>query len=185
MKNKIFQSRDLCLRALDTNSACAKSVRRNEDKNDMTMRERIAAGKLFTDCCEGLPEDRINCKKRMLQFNSSMPDDVKTRMQALNELLGKETAAWVEPPFYCWYGTNITIGEGSYLNFNCNFVDDGKIVIGKKVMFGPAVTIATVGHPVNPRMREYMYTDPVIIEDNCWIGAGVTICPGYISEKTV
>ena len=30
MKNKIFQSRDLCLRALDTNSVCAKSVRRNE-----------------------------------------------------------------------------------------------------------------------------------------------------------
>ena len=32
MKNKIFQSRDLCLRALDTNSICAKSVRRNEEK---------------------------------------------------------------------------------------------------------------------------------------------------------
>ena len=32
MKNKIFQSRDLCLRALDTNSACSKSVRRNEGK---------------------------------------------------------------------------------------------------------------------------------------------------------
>ena len=32
MKNKIFQSRDLCLRALDTNSLCAKNVRRNEDK---------------------------------------------------------------------------------------------------------------------------------------------------------
>ena len=30
MKNKFFQSRDLCLRALDTNSVCAKSVRRNE-----------------------------------------------------------------------------------------------------------------------------------------------------------
>ena len=34
LKNKIFQSRDLCLRALDTNSACAKSVRRNEEKNE-------------------------------------------------------------------------------------------------------------------------------------------------------
>ena len=33
LKNKIFQSRDLCLRALDTNSVCAKSVRRNEEKN--------------------------------------------------------------------------------------------------------------------------------------------------------
>ena len=32
MKNKIFQSRDLCLCALDTNSSCAKSVRRNEEK---------------------------------------------------------------------------------------------------------------------------------------------------------
>ena len=30
IENKIFQSRDLCLRALDTNSTCAKSVRRNE-----------------------------------------------------------------------------------------------------------------------------------------------------------
>ena len=30
LKNKIFQSRDLCLRALDTNSICAKNVRRNE-----------------------------------------------------------------------------------------------------------------------------------------------------------
>ena len=32
LKNKIFQSRDLCLRALDTNSTCAKNVRRNERK---------------------------------------------------------------------------------------------------------------------------------------------------------
>lgn len=152
----------------------------------MTMRERIAAGKLFTDYCEGLPEDRTGCKKRMIRFNTSMPDDVEARRKALNELLGKETDAWVEPPFYCCYGTNITIGEGSYLNFNCNFVDDGKIVIGKKVMFGPAVTIATVGHPINPKMREYMYTDPVTIGDNCWIGAGVTICPGvHIGENSV
>lgn len=152
----------------------------------MTMRERITAGKLFTDYCEGLPEDRTNCKMRMIAFNSSGPKDVKARMQALNELLGKETRAWVEPPFYCCYGTNITIGEGSYLNFNCNFVDDGKINIGKSVMFGPAVTIATVGHPINPKMREYMYTDPVTIEDNCWIGAGVTICPGvHIGANSV
>lgn len=60
----------------------------------MTMRERTEAGKLFTDYCEGLPEDRINCKKRMIQFNSTMPDDVKARMTALNELLGKKSNVW-------------------------------------------------------------------------------------------
>lgn len=59
-------------------------------------------------------------------------------------------------PFYFFYGTHIHIGEGSYINFNCNFIDDGIITIGKRVMFGAAVTI----------------------EDNCWIGANVTICPG-------
>lgn len=152
----------------------------------MTMRERMENGKLFTDFCEGLPEDRINCKKRMIHFNQTAPDNIPERMKALNELLTRDTNAWVEPPFYCCYGYNITIGDGSYINFNCNFVDDGKITIGKKVMFGPAVTIATVGHPINPNMREYMYTDEVKIEDNCWIGAGATICPGVtIGENTV
>ncbi|MCM1135259.1 MAG: sugar O-acetyltransferase [Clostridium sp.] len=152
----------------------------------MTMRERIENGKLFTDYCEGLPDDRLQCKKRMIAFNQSMPDDVEKRMQLVNELFGKETDAWIEPPFYCCYGTNITIGKGCYLNFNCNFVDDGKIRIGERVMFGPAVTIATVGHPIDPDMREYMYTDPVTIGDNCWIGAGSVICPGVtIGENSV
>ena len=41
MKNKIFQSRDLCLRALDINSACAKSARRNEKKMKRTIKTLI------------------------------------------------------------------------------------------------------------------------------------------------
>lgn len=152
----------------------------------MTMRERIAKGYLFTDYCEGLPEDRVNCKKHMIAFNNSSPEDTEGRKAAMNKLFGWETDAWIEPPFYCCYGYNITIGRGSYLNFNCNFVDDGKITIGERVMFGPGVTIATVGHPIDPSLREYMYTDPVTIGDNCWIGAGSTICPGVsIGENTV
>lgn len=152
----------------------------------MTMRERIADGKLFTDYCEGLPEDRTEGKKRMIAFNNSSPEDIPGRMAAMQALFRRETAAWIEPPFYCCYGYNISIGEGSYVNFNCNFVDDGKIIIGQRVMFGPNVTIATVGHPLDPAMREYMYALPVVIGDNCWIAAGVTICAGVtIGENTV
>lgn len=142
------------------------------------MRERIASSKLFTDDCEGLPEDRKQAKRRMVALNATGPDNLKERSQLLQEIFGRETKAWIEPPFYFCYGTNIEIGEGSYINFNCNFVDDGKIIIGKKVMFGPAVTIATVGHPINPNYRGYMYADPVKIGDNCWIGAGSILCPG-------
>lgn len=152
----------------------------------MTMRERIENGKLFTDYCEGLPEDRRQAKRRMKTFNEMGPDEIEKRVELMTEIFGKITKAWIEPPFHFCYGTNIEIGEGSYINFNCNFVDDGKIIIGEKVMFGPAVTIATVGHPINPNYREYMYTVPVKIEDNCWIGANVTICPGVtIGENSV
>jgi galactoside O-acetyltransferase len=144
----------------------------------MTMRERIAAGKLFTDYCEGLPEDRIQAKRRMFAFNATGPDALEERVQLMQEIFGKKTKAWIEPPFFFCYGKNIEIGEGTYINFNCNFVDDTKIIIGKDVLFGPAVTIATVGHPINPNYRGYMYADPVEIGDNCWIGAGSIICPG-------
>lgn len=152
----------------------------------MTMRERIASGKLFTDYCEGLPEDRVQAKRRMFEFNKLAPDDIARKAQLMEEIFGKETKAWIEAPLYFCYGRNIEIGEGSYINFNCNFVDDGKIRIGKKVMFGPAVTVATVGHPINPDLREYMYAESVEIGDNCWIGAGAIICPGVsIGENTV
>lgn len=151
-----------------------------------TMHDRIAAGKLFTDECEGLPQERLNCKKAMRAFNATEPDDIPGRFAALEKLFGKPCAAWIEPPFYCCYGTHIELGEGCYLNFNCNFIDDGKITVGKRVMFGCAVTIATVGHPVEPTMREYMYTAPVTIGDNCWIGAGAVLCPGVtIGENSV
>lgn len=152
----------------------------------MTMRERIANGLLFTDCCEGLPEDRLKAKKLMKKLNDLEPDKFQERGEILNEIFHKEAKAWIEPPFYFCYGCNIDIGDSVYINFNCNFIDDGKITIGERTMFGAGVTIATVGHPLNPDMREYMYTAPVTIGKNCWIGANATICPGVtIGDNSV
>ncbi|HPJ66097.1 MAG TPA: sugar O-acetyltransferase [Flexilinea sp.] len=151
-----------------------------------TMRERINSGKLFSDNCEGLPEDRENAKRKMIALNATGPDDLETRFRLIKEIFGGKADFWIEPPIYFCYGKNINIGEGCYINFNCNFVDDGKITIGNHVMFGPAVIVATVSHPINPNFREYMYADPVTIEDNCWIGAGTIICPGVtIGENSV
>lgn len=149
----------------------------------MTMYERIMSGKLFTDMCEGLPEKRQQGKLAMKAFNDTAANEVEKRMEMLSTMFGKGDKIWVEPPIYFCYGKNIYVGEGTYINVNCTFVDDGQIHIGKNVLFGPSVNIATVGHPINPAMREYMYTDPVTIEDNVWIGANVTICPGVTIGK--
>ena len=152
----------------------------------MNMHERIMNGKLFTDMCEGMPQERLEAKKRMKAFNDSDPADFEGRAKMMKEMFKEGEGIWVEPPIYFCYGTHISVGKGSYINVNCNFIDDGLIGIGKAVMFGPGVTIATVGHPINPAMREYMYTDHVKIGDNCWIGVNVTICPGVtIGENTV
>ena len=51
----------------------------------MTMRERIMQGKLFTDECEGLPEERLAAKKRMKAFNDSAPDETEKRQALLTE----------------------------------------------------------------------------------------------------
>ena len=149
----------------------------------MNMHERIMNGYLFTDMCEGMPKERTEAKVKMTAFNASSPTDPEARAKMLEDMLGLGKEIWVEPPFYFCYGTHIYIGKGSYLNFNCNFVDDGKITIGEAVMFGPSVTIATVGHPIRPDLRGYMYTAPVVIEDNCWIGGGAVICPGVTIGK--
>jgi len=149
----------------------------------MNMRERIIAGKLFLDDCEGLPEERLQAKKRMMAFNQTAPDELEKRFQLLDAIFGTKINAWIEPPFYFCYGHNIELGEECYLNMGCSFIDDAKITIGNNVAFGPGVTIATVGHPIHPDYRRLMYGNPVTIENNCWIGANTTICPGVTIGK--
>jgi acetyltransferase-like isoleucine patch superfamily enzyme len=151
------------------------------------MRERMKDGGLFTDMCEGLPEEREDAKRKMIAFNATTPDTIEERKRIQKEMLSSECGeAWIEPPFYFCYGRHITLGEGTYLNMNCTFVDDGDIVVEKNVLFGPAVTVMTVGHPIDPALRKYMYTAAVKIGNNVWIGGGVTICPGVtIGDNSV
>ena len=66
----------------------------------MTMHERIMEGKLFTDMCEGMPQERLEAKKRMKRFNDLEPDQTAERVTLLGEIFGKPCNSWVEPPFY-------------------------------------------------------------------------------------
>lgn len=59
--------------------------------------------------------------------------------------------------------------------------------VGKNVLIGPNVTLCTTGHPVHPKHRaDGMYSFPVAIGDNAWIGANVVVLPGgTIGENSV
>src|SRR5688500_20304488 len=60
---------------------------------------------------------------------------------------------WVEPPFYCDYGTNITLGDKVFFNFNCVVLDVAPVRIGSGSLFGPAVQIYAATHPLGAAER--------------------------------
>ncbi len=79
------------------------------------------------------------------------------------------------PPFYSDCGKNIIVGKNVFINSGCSFQDQGGIRIGNGTLIGHNVVITTINHDFNPKNRASMKPSPVIIGDNVWIGACVTI----------
>ena len=76
----------------------------------------------------------------------------------------------------------ISFGKGSFCGAFCIFGVNEKIVIGKKVMISQCVSIRDSDHVFSdinsPMVDQGLVTSAVVIEDNVWIGHGVTILKG-------
>ena len=95
---------------------------------------------------------------------------------------------YVEPPLHANWGCHTHFGKNVYANFNLTLVDDTDIFVGDSVMFGPNVTVATAGHPIDPalRLKVGQFNIPVHIGNNVWIGANSVILPGItIGDNSV
>lgn len=86
----------------------------------------------------------------------------------------------INPPFHCDHGTEITIGHHTFLNYDCIMIDGGHVSIGNHCKIGPRCQFLTAHHPLDYQEREQPIETclPVSIGDNCWLGAGVIVCPG-------
>lgn len=80
------------------------------------------------------------------------------------------------------YGFNFKVGQGSYLNRGLLVLDTCKVTIGAKVLLGPNVSLYTACHPIDAAVRNRAdapeFGKEIHIEDECWIGGNVVICPG-------
>lgn len=153
----------------------------------MTEMEKMAKGYLWFDSEEYLAEQRVK-QELMYDFNHLRPSQAKEREEIMRRMFGYVGEnVFVRPPVTIARGTLVSIGDGTWINSNLNLVDDYKITIGKNCLFAPNVTISTTGHPVHPDLRTAgMYSFPVTIEDNVWIGANVVVLPGVtIGENSV
>ena len=138
-------------------------------------------GKLYNATDPALFNERRMARLLLKKLNDSRDDQRELRQQLLKELIPSQgTGLWIEPPFYCDYGTNIRIGDKVFFNFNCVVLDVTQVIIGSNTLIGPAVQIYTAMHPMNWEERNagLEFAKPVTIGSDVWIGGGAIICPG-------
>lgn len=128
------------------------------------------------------------CREILQRLNTVDRTDFKAIAEIVKELLGKSECAFINPPFYCDYGSHIEVGKNFFANYNCTIVDVAKVKIGDNCQMAPNVAIYTAGHPIHPVSRNsaYEYGIEVTIGDNVWIGGSTVIVPGvHIGSNTV
>ncbi len=153
----------------------------------MTNIERRDAQMAYISDDQVMAEQQI-CKRKLQVFNFMDRADFDGIRRAVKELLGKSEKAFINPPFYCDYGTHIEVGKNFFANYNCTILDVAKVRVGDNCLLAPNVSIYTAGHPIHPVSRNsgYEFGKEVVIGDNVWIGGNVVICPGvHIGDNVV
>ena len=148
----------------------------------MDVLEILHSGELYDPNADEIMKLQRPCIDRLYDYNRTRPSQVELRQALLREMLAEVgEGCYIEAPFYSnWGGRHVHFGRNVYANFCLTLVDDTHIYVGDNTMFGPNVTVATAGHPVDPELRRrgLQYNAPVRIGANCWIGAGAVILPG-------
>jgi maltose O-acetyltransferase len=146
----------------------------------ISERQKMLAGQLYNPMDPELVTARGHARDLCQDLNATREADQVERRRILSDLFstGGDTV-WMQPPFFCDYGTHIELGERVFFNFNCVVLDVCPVRIGSFTLFGPAVQIYTPMHPFNAELRRREeFGKPVEIGSDVWVGGGAIILPG-------
>ncbi|PWJ07002.1 maltose acetyltransferase [Streptomyces sp. NWU49] len=146
-----------------------------------THLERMLAGDLYIADDPEIVRRQRNAMRLAARYQAAYLEDPAEARTVLTELLaslGEDVE--VRPPLYVDYGSNISIGARTFVNYNLTALDVARITIGEDCQFGPNVQLLTPTHPVEPQPRRDKLEAalPITIGDNVWLGGGVIVCPG-------
>lgn len=153
-----------------------------------TELEKMLAGELYDALDADLVRERNRARDLCQALNATRESEQEIRRQILLQLFVKGgDTVWMQPPFFCDYGSNIELGERVFFNFNCVVLDVCPVQIGDFTLFGPGVQILTPMHPLNAALRRQQeFGKPVSIGSDVWVGGGALILPGvHIGARTV
>ncbi|MCZ7498135.1 sugar O-acetyltransferase [Agrobacterium rhizogenes] len=146
-----------------------------------TEREKMAAGEWYSCMDAELDILRWRARGAVHQHNTMPPDERGAMASLLRSLfVSVGEGAFIEAPFHCAYGFNITLGKNVYLNAGCTILDSAKVTIGDGAMLGPAVHIYCAEHHLDPvsRAQGIEIAKPVTIGRDVWIGGGAILLAG-------
>lgn len=153
-----------------------------------TEREKMLRGELYDPFDSELVRARHRARDLCQDLNATREGQEEERRRILTELFGRGgDTVWMQPPFFCDYGTNIELGERVFFNFNCVVLDVARVAIGDFTLFGPAVQIYTATHPLDAELRRREeFAKPIEMGSDVWVGGGAIICPGVqIGSRSV
>ena len=148
----------------------------------------MLAGELYDPMDPELIAARTRARDLCQALNGTRDADADARRAILRQLFGTGgESVWMQPPFFCDYGSNIELGERVFFNFNCVVLDVCRVRIGDFTLFGPGVQILTPLHPLDAELRRKQELGkPVEIGADVWVGGGALILAGVrIGSRTV
>lgn len=155
----------------------------------MTEKEKMLAGEVYSAVDPELLKELNMVKDIIHEYNMLRPSDFASRLSILKRLLGHvgDDKVFINQPFFCDYGKQISVGKRFFANFNFIVLDEAPVTIGDDCFIGPNVSIYTACHSTDPveRNTRQEWAKPVTIGDNVWIGGSVTILPGVTIGNNV
>ncbi|MEN8584666.1 sugar O-acetyltransferase [Arthrobacter sp. KBS0703] len=154
-----------------------------------TNRERMLAGDLYISDDPDNERESKRAVKLQSEYTAAYAEDPDGARPILADLLGSlGDDAHIKPPLYVDYGTFITVGARTFINYNLTALDVAPIIIGEDCQIGPNVQLLTPTHPVEPQPRRDRLeaAKPITIGDNVWLGGGAIVLPGVtIGDNSV
>lgn len=148
----------------------------------MTEKEKMLKGMIYNaNYDKELIKERFNAKDKCFEYNNTKPSNIKKREKILKKTIGEyKNNLYIEPPFYCDYGYNISIGENFYANHGLVILDAGKVEFGDNVFVAPNCGFYTAGHPIEyiERNKGLEYAKNIKVGNNVWIGGNTLVLPG-------
>ncbi|GAA2943895.1 sugar O-acetyltransferase [Streptomyces erythrogriseus] len=154
-----------------------------------TNLERMLAGDLYIADDPEIGRRLERAMRLAARYQAAYLEDRDQARAVLTELLGSVGEdVEIRPPLFVDYGSNITVGARTFVNYHLTALDVAAITIGEDCQIGPNVQLLTPTHPVEPQPRrdKLEAARPITIGDNVWIGGGAIVCPGVtIGDNSV